>query len=55
MSLIHTSECGGGNPFDYLAGLQRHAAAVALNPGQWMPWNYRATIAAAAVAPAQAA
>lgn len=41
LSLIHTCELNGGNPFDYLAALQRHAAAVAAAPGEWMPWNYR--------------
>ena len=45
MSLIHTVELIGGNPFDYLCELQRHAGQVQENPGQWMPWNYRATLA----------
>jgi len=40
LSLIHTCELNGGNPFDYLTALQRHASAVALAPGEWMPWNY---------------
>ena len=44
MSLIHTVELIGGNPFDYLCELQRHAGQVRENPGQWMPWNYRATL-----------
>jgi len=52
MSLIHTCESCGGNPFDYLTALQRHAAEVALNPGPWMPWNYQATMAAAPAAAA---
>ncbi len=39
MSLIHTCESCGGNPFDYLTQLQRHADEVARNPGRWMPWN----------------
>lgn len=43
MSLIHTCESCGGNPFDYLTQLQRHTAELAENPGQWMPWSYRAT------------
>lgn len=41
LSLIHTCELNGGNPFEYLAELQRHAAAVTAAPGEWMPWNYR--------------
>lgn len=48
MSLIHTCESCGGNPFDYLTELQRHAAEVAHDPACWMPWNYRATLDEAA-------
>ncbi len=44
MSLIHTAELSGANTFDYLCELQRHAGQVRENPGQWMPWNYRATL-----------
>jgi hypothetical protein len=47
MSLIHTCELGGANPFDYLTELQRHAADLAAHPEQWMPWNYRESIAPA--------
>jgi hypothetical protein len=43
MSLIHTCELCGANPFDYLTELQRHAAELARNPSRWMPWNYRET------------
>ena len=45
MSLIHTTELSGENPFDYLTELQRHAAALKENPSEWMPWNYRDTLA----------
>ena len=41
MSLIHTCELNGANPFDYLTELQRHAAQVKRAPAEWMPWNYR--------------
>jgi transposase len=41
LSLIHTCELNGANPFDYLTELQRHASEVAVAPGDWMPWNYR--------------
>jgi len=37
----------GGNPFDYLTELQKHAA-----PAAWMPWNYRAALEPAALAKA---
>ena len=47
MSLIHTCELNGANPFDYLTGLQRHAEDLARNPAEWMPWNYRSRIAGA--------
>jgi transposase len=40
MSLIHTCELAGANPFDYLTELQRHSSELAANPSAWMPWNY---------------
>jgi transposase len=40
MSLIHTCELAGANPFDYLTELQRHASQLAAKPSAWMPWNY---------------
>jgi transposase len=40
MSLIHTAELCGANPFDYLTQLQRHSDELKDNPSQWMPWNY---------------
>lgn len=48
MSLIHTTELDGGNALDYLTKLMRHPKAVAENPGAWLPWNYRETLARAA-------
>ena len=44
MSLIHTAEIGGVDPFPYLVALLRHHQQVAENPGDWMPWNYTATV-----------
>ncbi|HEX4322049.1 MAG TPA: IS66 family transposase [Acidobacteriaceae bacterium] len=44
MSLIHTCELVGANPFDYLTEIQRHAKELAANPPEWMPWNYRKTL-----------
>jgi hypothetical protein len=41
MSLIHTCELNGVNPFDYLTELQKHAAELARDPAAWMPWNHR--------------
>ena len=45
MSLIHTCELNGVNPFDYLTELQRHAAELSAHPPYWLPWTYRATLA----------
>lgn len=45
MSLIHTCELNGVNPFDYLTELLRHAEELKQNPSAWMPWNYRDTLA----------
>jgi len=45
MSLIHTAELNGVAPFEYLVALQRHHQAVALDPSEWLPWNYAATLA----------
>ncbi len=50
MSLIHTAELCGANPFDYLTELQRHAEELKQNPSEWMPWNYRVTLAGGALA-----
>jgi len=47
MSLIHTCELCGANPFDYLTQLQRHAEEVATTPDRWLPWNYRNNFTAA--------
>jgi transposase len=45
MSLIHTCQLCGANSFDYLIELQRHARELAICPAEWMPWNYRETLA----------
>jgi len=45
MSLIHSCELNGVNSFDYLTELQRHAEELKQNPSEWMPWNYRDTLA----------
>jgi transposase len=45
MSLIHTCQLCGANSFDYLTEVQRHAQELAASPAQWMPWNYRETLA----------
>jgi hypothetical protein len=45
MSLIHTCQLCGANSFDYLIELQRHVRDLATHPAEWMPWNYRETLA----------
>ena len=45
MSLIHTCELNGANPFHYLIELLRHAEELKQYPSEWMPWNYRDTLA----------
>lgn len=40
MSLIHTCELNGVDPFDYLTQLQRHPKEVREHPEKWLPWNY---------------
>ena len=41
MSLIHTCEYCGADPFDYLTSLQRHSRQMHEHPEQWLPWNYK--------------
>jgi transposase len=45
MSLIHTCELNGVNPFQYLTELQRHRTDVKHAPADWMPWNFADTLA----------
>lgn len=45
MSLIHSAELNGVQPFDYLTALLRHHQDVEDAPAGWMPWNYAATLA----------
>jgi len=45
MSLIHTCELNGANPFHYLSELQRHSEELKRRPSEWMPWNYRDVLA----------
>jgi hypothetical protein len=45
MSLIHTCELNKVNAFDYLTELQKHSDELCANPADWMPCNYRQTLA----------
>lgn len=51
MSLIHTCSLMKANPFYYLIALQKYAPEVFKNPAQWMPWNFKASIASINVKP----
>jgi len=44
MSLIHTAELAGEDPFDYLVTLLRHPRPAERSPADWMPWNYRESL-----------
>ena len=45
MSMIHTCELSRANPFHYLTELQHRAEELKQKPSEWMPWNYRETLA----------
>ena len=47
MTLIETCRLCGANPLEYLTALLQHARSISHNPEQWLPWNYRAALAAA--------
>lgn len=51
MSLIYTAERQGEEPFAYLVALQRYHEQVKQSPSDWMPYNYRNTIASLAQPP----
>lgn len=45
MSIIHTCELNGVNPFDYLVALgNQPAEELSENAAAWMPWNYRSRL-----------
>lgn len=48
LSLIHTTELCGGNPFEYLNALQRNVEVVKRDPAAWMPWNYQDAVSLSA-------
>ena len=42
MTLIHSAELNGVEPFEYLIELLKHAEDVKREPGLWLPWTYPA-------------
>jgi transposase len=52
MSLVHTCELNGVNPFDYLNALQeQEPEELKDHAAEWMPWNYKARLEALAKVP----
>ena len=51
MSLIHTCELNGVNPFDYITQLQKHASELSSESDSWMPWSYSDTLQSADATP----
>jgi hypothetical protein len=45
MSLIYTARLHNVNAFEYLTELQRNYKQVAEHPEDWLPWNFRETLA----------
>jgi transposase len=43
-SLIYTCYLSGKNAIQYLTVLQKYKSCVFKNPGNWLPWNYEATV-----------
>ncbi|OIQ65616.1 transposase IS66 family protein [mine drainage metagenome] len=44
MSLIHSAELNGVEPFEYLIELLKHPGEVERDPAKWMPWTYQAAL-----------
>ena len=42
---IVTCELNKANPFHYLTELQKHSEQLKQRSSEWMPWNYRETLA----------
>lgn len=45
MGLIYTCRLNGINPFDYLTTLLSNVDTIRPTPSEWLPWNYKATLA----------
>ena len=45
MSIIHTAKQNGADVVDYLNQLQIYHEQVAMDPDDWLPWNYQETMA----------
>lgn len=45
MSIIYTCKLMEVNPFEYLTVLQKYSSDLFKNPQDWLPWNYKDTVA----------
>jgi len=45
MSLIQTALRAHGSPIEYLTALLQHPKRVREAPSNWMPWNFKSTLA----------
>src|SRR6266508_427436 len=52
MALIYTADLHAENAFEYLTALFDNERDVAADPAAWLPWTYRATLAARGERPA---
>ncbi len=50
MTVIHTAVLRDVNPLKYLTSLLAHPREVRDAPEQWLPWTYKATLAASSLA-----
>ena len=41
MSLVHTCELNGVDPFRYLHAVLKASSKVNANPNAWLPWRWR--------------
>jgi hypothetical protein len=46
MSLIFTAGMNGENSFEYLLALIENQSELKEDPSAWLPWTFRATLAA---------
>lgn len=51
MSLVHTCELTGQDPFAYLVAVLKNAAHVDADPSAWLPWTWQTTLAAMSLHP----
>jgi hypothetical protein len=48
MSVLHSCQLNGVNPFDYLVAVLKHIDKAQEKPTEWLPWNYKDALAVVA-------